>query len=134
MLEYTGGCLCGKIRYKGRGIQGAGVCHCKNCQRQSGSAFSINVLVKSSDFELEGETKVFYDHGDSGGAVDRHFCADCGSPVITILPSRSGIVIVKAGTLDDASIIPPPMLQSYCDSAQHWVNLQNAGKKLGKMT
>jgi hypothetical protein len=114
-------------------MKGAVVCHCKNCQKQSGSAFSINILVKSSDFELTGGTRVFHDRGDSGGAVDRHFCADCGSPVITVLPSRLGIVILKAGTLDDSSTIPQPMVQSYCDSAQHWVDLQNIGKKFGKM-
>jgi len=113
----TGGCLCGAIRYEiDQPILGETVCHCKNCQRQGGSAFSAIVAVRAAALKLTGDPKLYVDHGDSGAEVHRYFCAACGSPIYTSLPANPKTVFVKAGTLDDTSGLAPKF-NVWCDSA-----------------
>ncbi|MEO8296278.1 MAG: GFA family protein [Burkholderiales bacterium] len=123
MTQVEGGCLCGQIRYRAN-AEGAmtAVCHCKSCQRQSGTAFSVLFVVPKDDITIQGETKVFNDLADSGNKVMRHFCPNCGSPVISKLEANPAIVAVKAGTLDDASWLKPA-LHVWCASKQPWVEL-----------
>jgi hypothetical protein len=77
------------------------VCHCRACQKQSGSAFSLVFTVPADGIEITGETKVFEHQSDGGSSVMRHFCPNCGSPIISTLSAYPGLVAVKAGTLDD---------------------------------
>jgi hypothetical protein len=77
----TGGCQCGAARYE---VSGAPVeiyvCHCRECQKQSASAFGISVIVRREDFRLvRGELKSWSRPADSGRRVRCLFCADCGS-------------------------------------------------------
>jgi hypothetical protein len=112
-----GGCLCGKIRYTLEGsVLGEAVCHCRNCQRQTGSAFSVLIAIAAKSLKLTGEPARFVDRGDSGNEVFRFFCRDCGSPIYTELPQRSKVVFIKAGTLDDTSHLAPKT-NVWCDSA-----------------
>jgi len=133
MPEMTGGCLCGKVRYKASGEPALiAVCHCKNCQRQAGTAFSIVVAVPESAMSIEGTTKTFNDKGDSGQPVFRIFCPECGSPIISQAPVMPGLNIIKAGTLDDTSWLKPTM-EIFCDSAQPWVALTGDRQRFAKM-
>jgi hypothetical protein len=119
----TGGCLCGAVRYT---IMGAplvsGVCHCRNCQKQAGSAWSMLIGVPAGALSVEGEPRTYLDHGDSGGAVRRQFCGTCGSPLFSHAEAVPGVVFVKAGTLDDTSDFVPAV-QYYLKSKQNWVDL-----------
>jgi hypothetical protein len=116
-----GGCLCGQVRYAVTGdALLTAVCHCRHCQRQSGSAFSVAAAYPSDAYAQTGETRVFHDVGDSGQAVERHFCPDCGSPIVSIAAALPGVTIVKAGTLDDFAAITPAA-EVYCDSALSWL-------------
>lgn len=120
-MSRSGGCLCGKVRYALAGEPLATViCHCTNCQKQSGGAFSVNLIATEKDLSIEGALRTFDDAGDSGNAVHRRFCPDCGSPIISALAASPGIVALKAGTLDDPSGLSPQM-QVWCDSRQDWV-------------
>lgn len=120
-MAMTGGCLCGKVRFS---IEGeplfVGICHCKNCQKQSGAAYSVNVGVRDSALTLTGTLKTYVDHGDSGKEVLRRFCPECGSPLISDAAAYPGIHIVKAGTFDDLSSLRPGR-QIFCASKQPWV-------------
>ena len=122
MHPLQGGCLCGKVRYQLKAMpQTVAICHCLHCQRASGSAFSVNLLLEQGQYEQHGETRVFVDKGDSGLPSHRHFCADCGSPVTTRAGNLPGMVLVKAGTLDPAQrdgLLP--QLEIYTDSAWQW--------------
>ncbi|MGB3431106.1 GFA family protein [Achromobacter sp.] len=118
-----GGCLCGKIRYMLMAEPAVvAICHCTNCQKQGGGAFSVNLALARADVRMSGELSVFEDKADSGGVVLRGFCGACGSPILSELPGRPKHVYVKAGTLDDRSGIVPTM-QVWCRSAQPWVEL-----------
>ena len=123
MAQITGGCLCGNIRYTIKSEPSVGQCHCKNCQRQSGSAFSVNLTVPTSDLQLVGELKIYEDRETSSGKpVYRCFCPECGSPIKSDCASFEGYVFVKAGTLDDLTWgWLKPTAQYYCESRQPWV-------------
>ena len=120
-MSLTGGCLCGQARYTITAEPVfVGVCHCTNCQKQSGAAYSVNVGVRQDALELQGTLKTYVDHGDSGRQVLRRFCPDCGSPVITDAEAIPGMHIIKAGTLDDSSGLRPQR-QIFCASKHPWV-------------
>ena len=122
-MGLTGGCLCGKIRYELTTDPLMCVaCHCKNCQRQAGSALSIIVGVPQGSVNVEGEVKTYDDTGDSGATVKRQFCDNCGSPVFTQVVHPPGVMFIKAGTLDDTSSLKPSF-HCYTKSKQDWVEL-----------
>ena len=121
-LTRTGGCLCGQVRYTmSADPQMCVTCHCKNCQKQAGSALSIIIGVAEDAVEYTGEVKTYDDTGDSGATVRRQFCPECGSPVFTRL-EMPGLMFIKAGTLDDTSELQPA-LHCYTKSKQNWVDL-----------
>jgi hypothetical protein len=121
MANREGGCLCGQVRYtlKSEPMMTA-VCHCTHCQKQSGGVFSTNLGLPEADYEQRGLTKVFTDKGDSGQPVWRHFCPDCGSPILSKVAAMPGLVLIKAGTLDDMSGLTPG-IEVYTDHAAAWV-------------
>lgn len=121
MTDREGGCLCGAVRYvlKADPLMTA-VCHCTHCQRQSGGVFSTNLAIPDAAYVQTGETKVFTDKGDSGKAVWRHFCGNCGSPILSKVEVMPGLALVKAGTLDDMSGLKPG-IEVYTDHAAAWV-------------
>jgi hypothetical protein len=123
MPQMVGGCLCGNIRYLAEAEPAVtAVCHCKNCQRQAGSAYSVIVGVPRSALTIQGTLKTFTDTADSVWPVYRSFCPDCGSPITTSTDAMPRLVFIKAGTLDDTSWLEPTM-QLWCDSAQPWAAL-----------
>lgn len=118
-----GGCLCGQVRYRAKlGRARVLVCHCRACQKQSGSAFSVVVTLATDDLHLEGELATFVGTADSGHIIHRRFCPACGSPVLTVSPEQPGRVALKAGTLDDPRPLVP-RLHIWCENAQPWVTL-----------
>jgi hypothetical protein len=120
--QITGRCLCGSVRYRADAepvVQG--VCHCTDCQRQTGSPFTVFVGVPSSAFEVEGDTLgSFATRGDDhDGETERHFCTSCGSPVFSLSPLAPGVTLIKAGSLDDGSWLEP-RVEFFTSSAQPW--------------
>ena len=102
----TGGCQCGHVRYEISGpVHGLAVCHCRDCQRQSSSAFGMSLFVLPDDFHLtQGTLKTFEVTADSGRKKTCAFCPECGSRIYH--RTRRGMS-VKAGTLDDTSVLTP---------------------------
>ena len=80
MANITGGCLCGRVRYTVTGEPAfSGLCHCRNCQRYTGSAFEALIAFPAASISVQGELKTYDDTGDSGQPVHRRFCPNCGS-------------------------------------------------------
>jgi hypothetical protein len=132
MREMAGGRLCGRVRYSATADPAfVGVCHCTHCQKQTGTAFSVVVGIPKSAKSVKGSLKVFHDRGDSGQAVERNFCPECGSPIFSDLAVMPGVTFIKAGTLDDTSWLDPKV-HVYCDSAQHWSSIPEGSHKFAK--
>lgn len=120
--ERTGGCLCGAVRYVVAWPPKAMVvCHCRDCQKQAGSAFSVVGVARRDAIRVTGEPAMFAHPGSSGQTVERRFCRDCGSPVMTDTAAAraQGIVFFKAGTLDETADLAPTV-HYWMDSAQGW--------------
>lgn len=133
MASIAGGCLCGKVRYSAEAEpMFTGLCHCRNCQKETGSAFAIVLAVPQPAVSVQGELKTYEDKGDSGQAMFRRFCPECGSSVMEEAAAMPGVLMIHAGTLDDSSSVKPAM-QIYCDSAQPWVQLGGDWQRFPKM-
>ena len=102
----TGGCLCGAIRYTiDAQVTGLRACHCKNCQKHSGTGGTVNAVVPTDKFRItQGTTKKYQDSAtQSGRTLSRHFCAECGSSIYSQRNPDPGFVVVRAGSLDESS-------------------------------
>ncbi len=123
MARYTGGCLCGAVRYSieaeplpGRKL----LCHCEDCQRQTGTAFLSAMAFPADRVAITGTMTTFtMPGGQSGEPMNRRFCTRCGSPIV-IDKDGTGRMLIMAGTLDDKSLFKPEV-SLFCDSAAPWV-------------
>jgi len=122
MQEITGSCLCGTLKYTCRSeALFSAVCHCRACQKSTGTAFSVVVGVNRSDVTITGSTlKTYEDVGDSGRATYRHFCAKCGSTIMAEMAARPDLACIKAGTLDNPEELNP-QLHVYWRDHQKWI-------------
>ena len=98
----TGGCQCGAVRYE---IVGAPVslyvCHCRECRKQSASAFGISLIVRRRDFRLtQGATKPWSRATDGGRTLHCHFCTACGTRLFHEGAPTRETISVKGGSLD----------------------------------
>ena len=98
MLE--GGCLCGGVRFRIHGKLGpAGFCHCRQCQRASGSAFAANAPVRTRYLELSSGSDLLKEYESSPGKF-RAFCGRCGSPIYSRRDSEPELRRIRLGSLD----------------------------------
>jgi hypothetical protein len=133
MPQIAGGCLCGKVRYSASGDPAfVGVCHCRDCQKFTGSAFAVVVGVPKPAFSLQGMVSTYSKTGDTGKSIQRQFCPECGSSIADEADALPGVVMISSGTLDDPGWVKPAT-QIYCDSAQPWVQLGGDMKAYPKM-
>ena len=117
--------MCGSVTFELTGdIIATAVCHCDRCQRQGGSAFSVNLVAHESQLKVNGELKTFEERGERNDDVYvlRKFCPNCGSPIVSALAKSEGIIAVKAGVLDDKSTVNPTV-EAWCEHKQPWVSL-----------
>ncbi|SEH19320.1 Uncharacterized conserved protein [Sphingopyxis sp. YR583] len=124
MNKIEGGCNCGAVRYRlSDNPITVAVCHCANCRRQSGSAFSVNVVVAADAMKLTGDLTTHEDHDtESGQPVLRQFCATCGSPIRSLSAASPKVAIVKAGTADDPTRFVPA-IHVWTATALPWVEI-----------
>jgi hypothetical protein len=119
-----GGCACGAVRYRVRGEPMiVHCCHCRDCQRQTGSAFVINALIETDRIELlSGAPKPTPMPTDSGRPHDVHRCPACGTAVWSDYGRRPALRFLRVGTLDEPDALPPDV-HIYTKSKMPWVGL-----------
>jgi hypothetical protein len=117
MANHHGGCLCGQVRYtvSGEAVLSV-VCHCRSCQRFTGSAFGAAIGFPGASVS---DLHTYEDTGASGRPVHRRFCSKCGSGVVSEVDTMPGLAILLAGTLDDPAAFESTM-EVCCSSAQPW--------------
>lgn len=101
-MEWLGGCLCGAVRFRAHGAPlYVGCCHCRRCQRVSGSAFWTWVGFAPHDLEwIRGKPKLY----QSSSQVERGFCAECGSAISF---HRHDAIAVSITSLDAPERVTP---------------------------
>ena len=118
--KISGGCACGAIHYECSADPIVMLnCHCRDCQRASGSAYAAVVAVPKSAVQVRGEPRYYKVVGKAGRAIERGFCPTCGSQVTVKLERLPDILGLQAGSLDDPSIHRPKM-DVFTSSAQPW--------------
>ncbi|MGE5722404.1 MAG: GFA family protein [Sphingomonadales bacterium] len=119
----TGGCQCGACRYEVSGpLPPVYACHCRECQRQSASAFGLSMPVPRAQLALTGELCVYSRPTDSGGISDCYFCPGCGVRLYHQSRGNPDFVSLKAGTLDDTTVLRP-VAHIWVSRKQPWVEL-----------
>ena len=133
MGNVTGGCLCGSVRYTIAAEPVAGhLCHCRDCQRYTGSAFLAAMGFPADAVAIQGELKTFSIAGDSGRVIKRSFCPNCGSAVVNGGEGAPGRVFIQIGTLDDPLIFTPAR-ELYCDRELPWLSVTAETTRFAKM-
>ena len=133
MPSIEGGCLCGDLRYSATGEPAvASICHCRDCQKQTGSAFMEVVAVPVERFSLRGSPSTFTNDGDSGRKKHRQFCPRCGTTVMLEAEGFPGMALVMGGTLDDTAWLQPTMAL-FCERAQPWLESRPEMKTFARM-
>ena len=119
-----GGCACGAVRYRlGSKPMFVHCCHCKDCQRQTGSAFVINALIEADRVEmLASETEAVPVPTDSGRPHVIHRCPTCKVAVFSHYGGVERLSFIRVGTLDEPSALPPD-IHIYTRSKLPWVAL-----------
>ena len=122
--DLAGGCACGAVRFRlRRRPMFVHCCHCRDCQRQTGSAFVLNAIVETDVLEATGRTPVpSRTPTDSGRPHDIHRCPDCGTAVWSDYGGRVDVRFVRVGTLDTPDALPPDV-HIFTRSKLPWVVL-----------
>jgi len=119
-MTITGGCLCGKVRYR---IEAepitTRVCWCRDCQYLGAGSGTVNVAFPREKVHIEGVLDDYASRAASGNLTHRGFCPSCGTPVTTQSEARPHFLAVRAGTLDDPEI-GKPNLTIWTSSAPSW--------------
>jgi hypothetical protein len=106
--SFTGGCLCGAVRYQFTAAPlSSRVCWCRLCQYLGAGSGTVNVVFPSEGLTVSGELRDFQSIADSGNVMHRQFCPNCGTQVFSAAESRPHLTIARAGTLDDPERVKP---------------------------
>ncbi|MCD6041435.1 MAG: Glutathione-dependent formaldehyde-activating enzyme [Burkholderiales bacterium] len=130
MATLTGSCLCRAIRYEvSVPVAELRACHCKDCQKASGTAGSVNAMIPTSGFKItQGTPKRFTVTADSGRTLHRFFCGECGSPLFSRRDTTPETTSLRIGTLDNA----PEMrivANIWTKSARPWAYIDPSSKQ-----
>jgi hypothetical protein len=131
---HEGGCACGAVRYRAKNAPfRTGVCHCKFCQRRTGSAFGVVVYFRKDDVEITRGALKTYEHrsDESGRWLRMEFCPNCGTTVtwtLELFPDGRGIA---GGTFDDPGWLKIER-HTWTRSKQHWVPIPPEVEKFEK--
>ena len=119
-LPLAGGCQCGAVRYRIRAVPMVFyLCHCRECQRHTTSAFGESLRIGRADLEIEGELGLVTRIAVSGNRREGRFCPRCGTRIVHGTQGARQVNI-KAGTLDETGWLAPAG-HIWTDSKQRFV-------------
>ena len=111
--QHHGSCLCGAVHYSVRGNPvHVGRCHCTDCRKESGSAFSVYAQWPLEAFDVEGEISSYDGRG---------FCARCGSRLFNPVEPGDTLVEIRIGSLDEAPFELRPQAEIWVKRRESWI-------------
>lgn len=122
MTTRTATCRCGQLSATctGEPVR-VSVCHCLDCQKRSGSAFSAQARWPAEQVAIAGASKTFVHTADSGNTITHHFCPDCGSTVHYRIDGKfDGLIAIPVGAFADPAF-PAPRFSVWEERKHDWV-------------
>lgn len=122
-MTISGGCLCGSVKLSiAAEPLSARMCWCRLCQSLAAGNATVNIIFPTEAVTTTGEVRWYESVADSGNAMRRGFCPQCGTPIFSIAEVRPHLTIVRAGALDDPEVLAPQTI-IWAKSAPGWVKL-----------
>jgi hypothetical protein len=124
MTTRTATCRCGQLSATctGEPVR-VSVCHCLECQKRSGSAFSAQARWPAEQVAIAGASKTFVHTADSGNTITHHFCPDCGSTVHYRIDGKfDGLIAIPVGAFADPAF-PAPRFSVWEERKHQWVEI-----------
>ncbi|WP_312780841.1 GFA family protein [Brevundimonas sp.] len=104
-LPWTGACLCGQVKVRvTEAPVVAAACHCRACQKLTGGAYSLSLMLPASGLSVEGETEI---GGLHNPVPEHHFCPSCKNWLFTRGIAGGAFVNVRPSLLDDGGWVVP---------------------------
>lgn len=120
-MDIEGRCHCGRISYEARvNPDYVTLCHCTDCQTNSGGPCRANVPARMENFRLTGEPKTYVKTAASGNKGVLSFCGDCGSALFSHKLEDPTFVNLRLGAVKQRAQLPPKA-QYWCEEAMPWV-------------
>ena len=133
MSVFSGKCLCGNVTYKCHAEPTVIFnCHCEDCRRATGSVFGTNFFVPEDELEIFGEVSSYSHTADSGSAMTKRFCPNCGSLLFGNNSAKSNVVSIRAGTVDQLDLIKP-VVNVFMDSKVSSTSIDKNLKQASRM-
>ena len=129
-MALEGGCACGAVRYRlTQPPMVVHACHCRDCQRVTGSAFILNMWIESK--YVEGSRDGLVAHRLTGGSGKPHevfSCAKCGTDLWSKYHAAPGdTLLVRVASLDDPAVMPPD-IHIFTRSKLPWLPLPEGAR------
>jgi hypothetical protein len=121
-MERSATCACGQLHVTcAGGPVRISICHCLDCQRQTGSVFGMRARYpREAVSVVAGTSKTFTRRADRGNTVTFHFCTDCGSAIYWVHSGFPDVIAVAAGAFADPGF-PAPKVSVYEHSRHRWL-------------
>lgn len=122
-IPLKGCCQCGAVTYTvSADPLFTYACHCGSCQKRTGSAFSLGLVVAMDTLELQGALTAWSRVSEQGNTNTRYSCASCGNIIYGIGETNPGLAKLQAGTLEDTSAVEPEV-HIWTGKKQRWLTL-----------
>lgn len=119
---YTGGCLCGNVRFQITGpIRDIVYCHCSQCRKVQGSAFATNGAVQADEFLIVSGANALVGYRYGPGKM-KYFCSACGSPLYSKNEALPGVVRIRLGTVE-GEVAERPWCHIFVGSKANWYEI-----------
>lgn len=133
MTQHHASCRCGQLQATASGDPvRVSVCHCRHCQKRSGSAFAVQARWPEDTVTITGDSGAFRKTGDSGNWATFRFCPQCGSDIYftnggaSVHPAVAASVAIPLGAFDDPSFATPQF--SMFETRKHdWLEISGPG-------
>lgn len=127
----TGHCLCGEVRFRYQGPLGpVALCHCSQCRRAHGSAFSASAPVQKIHLEFTGGEALIGEYESRPGKY-RGFCTRCGSQLYSRLDAIPGVLRLRVGVINEP-LDKAPASHVFVDSKADWFEITDSVPQYGK--
>ena len=129
MPTLSGGCLCESVRFEVESdFSKLNICHCKQCQRTTGSAFAANLFIDPQAYRWTAGEDRIRRYDVAGRSLSNAFCTDCGSR-LPYKSKASESVVVPAGTLDEGPESIPAVANIFWGERAPWYDTAIQSKR-----